>query len=35
MKVQRITNEPTAAAILYGVEKTVDEANVLVFDHDD
>ena len=32
MKVQRIINEPTAAAIAYGMDKTDDEANVLVFD---
>merc|ERR1711936_1362638 len=32
MKVQRIINEPTAAAIAYGMDKTGDEANVLVFD---
>merc|ERR1711935_1149436 len=32
MKVQRIINEPTAAAIAYGMDKTGDESNVLVFD---
>jgi heat shock protein 5 len=32
MKVQRIINEPTAAAIAYGMDKTGGEANVLVFD---
>merc|ERR1719330_2343963 len=32
MKVRRIINEPTAAAIAYGMDKTGDEANVLVFD---
>ena len=32
MKVQRIINEPTAAAIAYGMDKTGGESNVLVFD---
>eukprot|EP00558_Chaetoceros_sp_UNC1202_P009785 CAMPEP_0197233186 /NCGR_PEP_ID=MMETSP1429-20130617/1325_1 /TAXON_ID=49237 /ORGANISM="Chaetoceros sp., Strain UNC1202" /LENGTH=657 /DNA_ID=CAMNT_0042691399 /DNA_START=107 /DNA_END=2080 /DNA_ORIENTATION=+ len=32
MEVRRIINEPTAAAIAYGMEKTGDESNVLVFD---
>lgn len=32
MKVERIINEPTAAAIAYGLDKTGGEANVLVFD---
>jgi len=32
MKVARIINEPTAAAIAYGMDKTGDESNVLVFD---
>mmetsp|Transcript_14164 Transcript_14164/g.29309 ORF Transcript_14164/g.29309 Transcript_14164/m.29309 type:complete len:658 (-) Transcript_14164:65-2038(-) len=32
MKVERIINEPTAAAIAYGMDKTGGEANVLVFD---
>jgi heat shock protein 5 len=32
MSVERIINEPTAAAIAYGMDKTGGEANVLVFD---
>merc|ERR1712085_34998 len=32
MKVERIINEPTAAAIAYGMDKSGGEANVLVFD---
>jgi heat shock protein 5 len=32
MKVERIINEPTAAAIAYGMDKTGGESNVLVFD---
>merc|ERR1712137_676526 len=32
MEVQRIINEPTAAAIAYGMDKTGGESNVLVFD---
>jgi heat shock protein 5 len=32
LKVQRIINEPTAAAIAYGMDKTGGESNVLVFD---
>eukprot|EP00549_Striatella_unipunctata_P019151 CAMPEP_0118691372 /NCGR_PEP_ID=MMETSP0800-20121206/10644_1 /TAXON_ID=210618 ORGANISM="Striatella unipunctata, Strain CCMP2910" /NCGR_SAMPLE_ID=MMETSP0800 /ASSEMBLY_ACC=CAM_ASM_000638 /LENGTH=655 /DNA_ID=CAMNT_0006589145 /DNA_START=41 /DNA_END=2008 /DNA_ORIENTATION=+ len=32
MKVERIINEPTAAAIAYGMDKKGGEANVLVFD---
>lgn len=32
MTVQRIINEPTAAAIAYGMDKTGGESNVLVFD---
>merc|ERR1719174_3474469 len=32
MKVQRIINEPTAAAIAYGLDKKGGESNVLVFD---
>merc|ERR1719174_1242507 len=32
LKVQRIINEPTAAAIAYGLDKTGGESNVLVFD---
>ena len=32
MTVQRIINEPTAAAIAYGLDKTGDEKTVLVFD---
>jgi len=32
MQVDRIINEPTAAAIAYGMDKTGGESNVLVFD---
>merc|ERR1711937_306976 len=32
MSVQRIINEPTAAAIAYGLNKKGEEQNVLVFD---
>merc|ERR1719424_339943 len=32
MKVERIINEPTAAVIAYGMDKTGGESNVLVFD---
>jgi len=32
MQVERIINEPTAAAIAYGMDKTGGESNVLVFD---
>jgi len=32
LKVERIINEPTAAAIAYGMDKTGGESNVLVFD---
>jgi heat shock protein 5 len=32
LQVRRIINEPTAAAIAYGMDKTGGEANVLVFD---
>jgi heat shock protein 5 len=32
MSVERIINEPTAAAIAYGMDKTGGESNVLVFD---
>ena len=32
LTVMRITNEPTAAAIVYGMEKKEGEKNVLVFD---
>ena len=32
MKVERIINEPTAAAIAYGMDKIGEESNVLVFD---
>lgn len=32
MKVQRILNEPTAAAIAYGMNKSGEESNVLVYD---
>merc|ERR1711976_378154 len=32
MKVQRIINEPTAAAIAYGLDKKEGEKNILVFD---
>jgi len=32
LKVERIINEPTAAAMAYGIDKKMDDANVLVFD---
>jgi len=32
MSVQRIINEPTAAAIAYGLDKKIKEKNILVFD---
>jgi heat shock protein 5 len=32
MSVQRIINEPTAAAIAYGLDKKGGEKNILVFD---
>mmetsp|Transcript_4297 Transcript_4297/g.6364 ORF Transcript_4297/g.6364 Transcript_4297/m.6364 type:complete len:668 (+) Transcript_4297:181-2184(+) len=32
MKVERIINEPTAAAIAYGMDKTGGESTILVFD---
>ncbi len=32
LKVQRIINEPTAAALAYGLEKVEDEEMILVFD---
>merc|ERR1712216_827440 len=32
LKVERIINEPTAAAIAYGMDKTGGESNVLVYD---
>ena len=32
LTVMRITNEPTAAAIVYGMDKKEGEKNVLVFD---
>lgn len=32
LQVQRIINEPTAAAIAYGMDKTGGESNVLVYD---
>jgi endoplasmic reticulum chaperone BiP len=32
MSVQRIINEPTAAAIAYGLDKKGKEQNILVFD---
>lgn len=32
LKVRRILNEPTAAAIAYGVDKTGGESNILVYD---
>merc|ERR1712196_550833 len=32
MKVRRIINEPTAAAIAYGLDKKGGEKNILVFD---
>jgi heat shock protein 5 len=32
LKVERIINEPTAAAIAYGMDRDIKDANVLVFD---
>jgi molecular chaperone DnaK (HSP70) len=32
LNVLRIINEPTAAAIAYGLDKKGDEKNVLIFD---
>ena len=32
LKVQRIVNEPTAAALAYGLDKGTDEKNIAVFD---
>ena len=32
LKVLRIINEPTAAALAYGLDKNLDEENVLIFD---
>merc|ERR1712066_731581 len=32
LNVMRIINEPTAAAIAYGLDKTAEEKNILVFD---
>jgi endoplasmic reticulum chaperone BiP len=32
LKVERIINEPTAAALAYGLDKTGAESNILVFD---
>jgi len=32
LKIERVINEPTAAAISYGLDKLDDEENVLVFD---
>lgn len=32
LKVERIINEPTAAALAYGMDKELNDANVLVFD---
>lgn len=32
LKVERIINEPTAAAIAYGLDRQMDDANVLVYD---
>jgi heat shock protein 5 len=32
LKVERIINEPTAAAIAYGMDRDIQDANVLVFD---
>ena len=32
LNVQRIINEPTAAALAYGLDKNCDEENVLIFD---
>jgi len=34
LKVERIINEPTAAALAYGIDKTNEEATVLVYDLD-
>ena len=32
LKVERIINEPTAAALAYGMDKSGKESNVLVYD---
>ena len=32
LEVERIINEPTAAALAYGLDKSADEQNILVFD---
>jgi molecular chaperone DnaK len=32
LEVKRIINEPTAAALAYGIDKSTDDQNVLVFD---
>ncbi len=32
LKVLRVINEPTAAALAYGLDKNLDEENVLIFD---
>jgi len=32
LEVERVINEPTAAALAYGIDKSMDDANVLVFD---
>lgn len=32
LNVERIINEPTAAALAYGIDKTGKESNVLVYD---
>lgn len=32
LKVERIINEPTAAAIAYGMDRDINDANVLVYD---
>jgi len=32
LKIERVINEPTAAAIAYGIDKQDHEENILVFD---
>jgi len=32
LEVERVINEPTAAALAYGIDKSMDDAHVLVFD---
>ena len=32
LQVERLINEPTAAAIAYGIQEQADEANMLIFD---